>query len=59
MYNEMVDQIEVIRKRNNVYWMEILRLALEVAPERTKNILRQIEAHDTAIALLLKQIGES
>jgi hypothetical protein len=56
---ELVDAMERVRVRNNTLWMDIIRLALEVAPERTKAILRDIQANDTAVAVLLRDIGES
>jgi hypothetical protein len=56
---ELVDAMERVRVRNNTLWMDIIRLALEVAPERTKTILRDIQANDTAVTILLRNIGES
>ncbi len=57
--SDLVDQIEVVRRRNNTFWMDLLRLALEVAPERAKAILGQIEEHDSEVTRLLREIANS
>ena len=52
----MIKDIEAIRAKNNKNWMDILRLALEVAPDRAKKILREINQADSEIATLLKKL---
>lgn len=42
--------IEDIRARNNVNWMEILRIAIEHAPDETARVLREIRANDALVA---------
>ena len=37
--------------------MNLVRLALEVAPERTKEILRQIQEHDSEVTRLWREIA--
>lgn len=49
-------EIEHIRTRNNSLWMELLKIALEYAPARTKKVLKQINENDTAVSKLLKEL---
>ena len=56
---DLIDQIGAIRTRNNGYWMELLRLALEVDPERAKAILRQIQECDTEVTRLARKLAET
>ena len=57
--NSIIDQIEGIRFKNNMNWMNLVRLAFEVAPDRAKEIMRKISEHDAEILELSKQLGES
>ena len=36
-YNKIISQIEKIRTKNNVNWMNLLRLAFSLDPEGRKN----------------------
>ena len=51
-----VSEIERIRRQNNVAWMNILRVALESAPEKTKSILKQVNVNDKRISDLLRDL---
>ena len=42
----IITNIEDIRTNNNYLWMDILRLALEVAPDRTRIIIKDIINND-------------
>jgi len=53
----VLNQIESIRANNNSFWIEIVRIALEEAPERTKNVLNVINANDKEIGLLLERLA--
>lgn len=54
-----VDAIERIRHKNNVLWMDILRIALERAPHEAKEILKKINENDRLISELLGTIAHS
>lgn len=45
------------RADNNDLWMEILRIALEVAPKRTKKVLRRIKRNDRKIHVQLRKLA--
>lgn len=55
---DSIDQIERIRSRNNELWMSILRIALEVAPDRTKAVLAVINKNDREISSLLEKLSK-
>lgn len=55
--NDLVDQIEEIRRQTNTFWMDILRVALESNPERTKAILLKIKRNDSEIQRLLAELA--
>ena len=38
-YLTIIDEIEKVRKKNNVNWMDILRIAITYAPDKTKKVL--------------------
>ena len=40
-YTKVIDQIEKIRSKNNVNWMNILRLAFELDSKRTSKIMKK------------------
>lgn len=54
----VVDEIEAIRRSNNTLWMDILRTALNSAPEATKAILSQINDNDRQISRLLGELSQ-
>lgn len=56
---DLIDRIEEVRIRNNTYWMALLRLALDVAPDEAKIILGKIEQADTEITSLLRDLADS
>ncbi len=57
-YGVIIDQIEMVRTRNNSNWMDILRLAFKHAPDEAADILSEIYREDEAISGLAKQLTE-
>ena len=55
-YLDIIDEIEKVRTRNNVNWMDILRLGFTHAPEEAKNLMRKINTADDEISSLLKKL---
>ena len=55
-YSIIIDQIEKIRSKNNVNWMNILRLAFELDPKGTLKIMQKINSDDQKISNLLKKL---
>ena len=54
---QKIEQISEIRRKNNDVWMRLLSLALEVAPERTRGLLREIADNDRAITRIMGEIA--
>lgn len=53
-----VTKIGLIRARNNGLWMKLMEIALETAPDETKEVLRQINANDREISSLLTELAK-
>ena len=57
-YLKIIDEIEKVRTKNNVNWMDLLRLAFTYAPEETKNLMKKIDHEDHKISDLIKKLSE-
>jgi len=57
-YLKIIDQIEKIRSKNNVNWMDILRLAFKHDPKGLVKIMRKINYDDKKISKLLNKISK-
>lgn len=55
---DIIDEIEKVRSRNNVNWMDILRVAFSYAPDEARQILAKINKDDGKISALLKELTE-
>jgi len=55
-YLDIIDQIEKVRSRNNVNWMDVLRLAFKYAPDEARALMKKINQEDDRISKLLKQL---
>ncbi len=53
-YLRTIDKIEKARKQNNVNWMDVLRIALQHAPEKTIQLMNKINKKDQVITNLFK-----
>lgn len=51
-----VDIIEGIRATNNTFWMQILKIALQHAPEQTRRTLGAIIQRDKEITAEMEKI---
>ena len=56
MYQNYINQIQKIRGKNNVNWMDILRLAFKHAPKEASTIMGRINVDDKKISDLLKKL---
>ena len=57
-YLKIITQIEKIRSKNNVNWMNILRLAFKLDPKGAKKIMKKINYDDKKISKLLNQLSK-
>ena len=56
-YLQIISQIEKIRSKNNVNWMNILRLAFKLDPESASKIMKKINYDDKKISKLLNKLS--
>ena len=52
----LIDQIQKIRKKNNVNWMDILRIAFESSPNKTRNVFKNIFIADKDVNIISKKL---
>ncbi len=57
-YLDIIDQIEKVRTKNNVNWMDLLRLAFIHAPDEAKLLMKKIDHDDNQISRLVKKLSE-
>jgi len=55
-YLFIIDKIENTRKKNNNNWMNIVRLAINIAPEKVIKIMKKIDKNDNRISSLFKKM---
>ncbi len=55
-YLTLIKEIERVRSRNNKNWMNLYRLAFEVAPSRSVNIIKKILKEDRAVSKLAEKL---
>ena len=57
-YLKIIKQIEKIRSKNNVNWMNILRLAFKLDPKSAAKIMKKINYDDKKISNLLNKLSD-
>tara|TARA_Y200000002_G_C22185492_1_gene456952 strand:+ start:278 stop:463 length:186 start_codon:yes stop_codon:yes gene_type:complete len=55
-YHKIINQIEKIRGKNNVNWMNILRVAFKHDPKESAKIMSKIYSYDQRIGKLAKKL---
>ena len=55
-YFKIISQIENIRKKNNINWMNILRIAFKYNSKATAKIMSKIYIDDQRIGSLVKKL---
>jgi len=56
---EIIDEVEKVRTKNNVNWMDILRLAFTHAPEDARQLMGRVNEHDQHISNLLQELSNN
>ncbi len=56
-YNLIINKIQKIRSRNNVNWMNILKLAFKYSPKEASKVMNRINSDDKKISNLLKKLN--
>ena len=49
-YNSIINKISLIRSKNNINWMNLLRLAFKYAPNEANKINKKINVDDKKIS---------
>ena len=57
-YNKIINEIKKVRSKNNVNWMDLLKLAFELDPKKASKIMKKINYDDRKISSLLKKISK-
>ena len=57
-YNSIINKIELIRSKNNINWMNLLRLAFKYAPNEVNKIIKKINADDKKISKQLQKLKD-
>ena len=57
-YLKIISKIEKIRSKNNINWMDILRLAFKLDPKNASKIMQKINYGDKKISSLLNKLSE-
>ena len=57
-YNKIINQIQKVRSKNNVNWMDLLKLAFELNPQKASKIMKRINYDDKKISDLLKKLSQ-
>ena len=57
-YNKIINQIEKIRSKNNINWMNLLRLAFKIDPKSASKLMKKINYDDKKISNLLKKLSQ-
>ena len=56
---DIIDEIQRIRTNNNKVWMDLVRLAVRVAPTESKKLFAEITNNDEQVSLLLRKLADS
>ncbi|WP_415308626.1 hypothetical protein ABXT47_00625 [Candidatus Pelagibacter sp. Uisw_099_02] len=57
-YLKIINQIEKIRSKNNVNWMNILKLAFKLDPTNASKIMKKVNYDDKKISKLLSELSK-
>ena len=57
-YLNVINKNQKIRSKNNVNWMNILRLAFRLDPKNASKIMKKINYDDKRISLLLNKLSK-
>ena len=57
-YLKVINQIEKVRSKNNINWMNILRVAFKYSPSQSKKIVKKINLDDKRISKLFKKLSK-
>tara|TARA_X000000950_G_C13908690_1_gene658070 strand:- start:2473 stop:2664 length:192 start_codon:yes stop_codon:yes gene_type:complete len=56
---KIIDRIQFIRGKNNINWMNLLRLAYKKSPKEATKIMSKIYKDDIKISKLVKKLAKN
>tara|TARA_Y200000002_G_scaffold371816_1_gene368910 strand:- start:1272 stop:1478 length:207 start_codon:yes stop_codon:yes gene_type:complete len=56
-YLKIINQIQKTRSKNNVNWMNILKIAIKNSPNETIKTMKKINTNDNQISNLFKNLS--
>tara|TARA_B100000424_G_C22589876_1_gene330704 strand:- start:226 stop:420 length:195 start_codon:yes stop_codon:yes gene_type:complete len=56
---DIINEIEIIRSKNNVNWMDVVRLCFELAPDRARKLFSEIKECDRKIQKLSDDLANN
>jgi hypothetical protein len=56
-YNKIINQIQKVRSKNNVNWMNLLKLAFELDPKKASEIMKKVNYDDKRASDLVKKLS--
>ena len=57
-HKKIIDKIQQVRSKNNVNWMNILKLAFKLDPKSASKIMKKINYDDKKISSLLSKLAK-
>ena len=57
-YFKIIKKIERVRSKNNVNWMDVLRLSFKPAPKESRKLIKKINLQDKRISNLITQLAK-
>ena len=57
--NKIISDITKSRRLNNIYWMQLLKLAIKSSPIEAKKILKNINKQDKKISSLVSKLSKN
>ena len=56
-YIDVINKIQKTRSKNNVNWMNILKIAIKNSPEETIRTMKKINSNDNRISNFFKKLS--
>ena len=56
---DIIGKIEKVRSKNNINWMDVLRLAFKLSPNEARKLVKKINIQDSKISNLLKKLSKN
>jgi hypothetical protein len=57
-YLKIIDEIEKVRTKNNINWMDVLRIAFRSSPGEARKLMIRINKSDDEVSRLFKKFSE-